>query len=154
MKCARGEALAHDLGRVAAVHARYADLPVMTRPTLSDSHDPHLDLVEGVLFHSGRPALVVPPDWRGSIIGRRALLAWDASREATRALSEADWLIEGAEQVSVVTIDAKPKAFGHSDQPGSMIAAHLMRRGLPTQIRNIEGGGRPAPKPCLKKRRT
>jgi nucleotide-binding universal stress UspA family protein len=144
-----GEALAHDLGRVAAVHARYADLPVMTRPSAEESHDPHLDLIEGVLFHSGRPVLVVPPDWNGSTIGRRALLAWDASREATRALSEADWLIEGAEQVTVVTIDAKPKAFGHSGQPGSMIAAHLTRRGLPTQIRNIEGRGRPAAEALL-----
>lgn len=144
-----GEALAHDLGRVAAVHARYADLTVLTRPGVEESHDPRIDLVEGVLFHSGRPVLVVPPDWSGASIGKRVLLAWDASREATRALSEADWLIEGAEQVSVVTIDAKPKAFGHSDQPGAMIAAHLTRRGLPTQIRNIEGQGRPAAEALL-----
>lgn len=139
-----GEALSHDLGRVAAVHARYADLPILTRPGVEEGHDPRLDLIEGVLFHSGRPVLVTPPDWRGDSIGKRVLLAWDASREATRALSEADWLMDGAEQVNVVTIDARPKTFGHSDQPGALIAAHLRRRGLPAQVRNIEGRGRPA----------
>ncbi len=144
-----GEAAAHDLGRVAAVHARYADLPIMTRPTPADSSDARLDLIEGVLFHSGRPLLVVPPGWNGQSIGKRTLLAWDASREATRALSEADWLIEGAEQVIVTTIDAKPKAFGHSRAPGALIAAHLKRRNLPAEIRNIEGRGRPAAEALL-----
>jgi nucleotide-binding universal stress UspA family protein len=131
------------------VYARYADLPIMTRPTQEDAHDARLDLIEGVLFHSGRPVLVMPPGWNGQSIGKRALLAWDASREATRALSEADWLIEGAEQVTVVTIDAKPKTFGHSEAPGALIAAHLKRRGLPVEIRNIEGAGRPAAEALL-----
>jgi nucleotide-binding universal stress UspA family protein len=143
------EALARDLGRVAAVHARYADIAVLTRPGAEESPDPRHDLVEGVLFHSGRPSLIVPPGWKGASIGRRPLLAWDASREATRALSEADWLIEGAEAVTVVTIDAKTTVFGHGDQPGANIAAHLARRGLKTDVRNLDGGGRPAAQAIL-----
>lgn len=137
------EALARDLGRVAAVHARYADLAVLRRPD-SDGRDPRHEVAEGVLFHSGRPALIVPPGWAGGSIGRRPIIAWDASREATRALSDAQPLMAGAEHVTVLTIDARPKAFGHGDIPGANIAAHLNRRGLATTVVNVDGLGRPA----------
>lgn len=138
------EALSRDLGRVAAVHARYADVAVMTRPSEGAGVELREEIIEGVLFHSGRPALIAPPGWKGSTVGKRVLVAWDASREATRALSEADDLLENAEAVTVLTVDAKPKMFGHGDQPGSNIAAHLNRRGLPAEVRNVDSGDRSA----------
>jgi nucleotide-binding universal stress UspA family protein len=134
------EALARDLGRVAAVHARYADLTILTRPGEGGSVMRH-DLVEGVLLNSGRPALIVPPDYDGRPIGRRPIIAWDATREATRALGDAQALIDGAEEVTVVTVDARPKAFGHGEQPGADIAAHLNRRGHKVDVRNAASGG-------------
>ncbi|HRP11750.1 MAG TPA: universal stress protein [Terricaulis sp.] len=137
------EALSRDLGRVAAVHARYADVAVMTRPWDGPGGDLREEIIEGVLFHSGRPALIAPPGWTGELVGKRVVVAWDASREATRALSEAQALLAGADQVTVVTVDAKPKMFGHGDQPGTQIAAHLSRRGLATEVRNVDGAGRP-----------
>ena len=138
------EALSRDLGRVAAVHARYADVAVMTRPSAGAGVELREEIIEGVLFHSGRPALIAPPGWTGSTVGKRVIVAWDASREATRALSEADDLLENAEAVTVLTVDAKPKMFGHGDQPGSNIAGHLNRRGLPAEVRNVDSAGRSA----------
>jgi nucleotide-binding universal stress UspA family protein len=136
------EALARDLGRVAAVHARYADVAVMTRPADGAGIEMREEIVEGVLFYSGRPALIAPPGWNGDFVGKRAVVAWDASREATRALSEADDILEFSEQVTVLTVDAKPKAFGHGDSPGSNIAAHLQRRGLNADVQNVVSKGR------------
>jgi nucleotide-binding universal stress UspA family protein len=138
------EALSRDLGRVAAVHARYADVAVLTRPSEGPGVELREEIIEGVLFHSGRPALIAPPNWKGGTIGKKVVVAWDASREATRALSEADDLLEFAEAVTVLTVDAKPKMFGHGDQPGANIAAHLSRRGLSTSVRNVDSMGRSA----------
>lgn len=138
------EALSRDLGRVAAVHARYADVAVLTRPTDGPGADLREEIIEGVLFHSGRPALVAPPGWKGGALGKRVVVAWDASREATRALSEADDILEDAEAVTVITVDAKPKMFGHGDQPGLNIAGHLQRRGLPAEVHNVDSAGRSA----------
>jgi len=138
------EALSRDLGRVAAVHARYADVAVMTRPSDGAGAELREEIIEGVLFHAGRPALIAPPNWNGQSIGKRVVIAWDASREATRALSEADDILEFAESVTVLTVDAKPKMFGHGDQPGANIAAHLSRRGLPAEVRNVDSMGRSA----------
>lgn len=138
------EALSRDLGRVAAVHARYADVAVMTRPSDGPGAELREEIIEGVLFHAGRPALIAPPGWKGPHIGKRVVIAWDASREATRALSEADDILESAEAVTVLTVDAKPKMFGHGDQPGANIAGHLTRRGLPAEVRNVDSMGRAA----------
>lgn len=138
------EALSRDLGRVAAVHARYADVAVMTRPPEGLGAELREEIIEGILFHSGRPALIAPAGWQGTMIGKRVVIAWDASREATRALSEADDILEFSEAVTVITIDAKPKMFGHGDQPGANIAAHLKRRGIPAEVKNIDSGGRSA----------
>ena len=135
------EALARDLGRVAAVHARYADLTVLTRPSPADG-DLLEEVIEGVLFHSGRPVLIVPPDWKGSAIGKRVAIAWDASREATRAVADASALMDRADAVAILTVDAKPRMFGHGDAPGQNIAAHLSRRGLPVEVRNADSMGR------------
>ncbi len=138
------EALSRDLGRVAAVHSRYADVAIMTRPSEGAGGELREEIVEGVLFHSGRPALIAPPNWKGGTIGQRVVVAWDASREATRALSEARALLGASAEITVVTVDAKPKMFGHGDQPGANIAAHLARRGLKADVRNVDSMGRAA----------
>lgn len=148
------EALSRDLGRVAAVHARYADVTVMTRPSDGPGAELREEIIEGVLFHSGRPALIAPPGWKNGTIGKRVVVAWDASREATRALSEAQSLLDSSDQITVVTVDAKPKMFGHGDQPGANIAAHLSRRGLKAEVRNVDSMGRSASAAILEEAQT
>lgn len=148
------EALARDLGRVAAVHARYADLAVLTRPAAGESADMRSDLIEGVLFHAGRPALIVPPDWSGGSIGRNIVIAWDASREATRAVADARPFLEKCAKATILTIDAKPKAFGHGEAPGANIAAHLSRLGIAVTVRNADSLSRPIGKAIIEETTT
>jgi len=143
------EALSRDLGRVAAVHARYADISVIARPLEGAVGDVREELIEGILFHAGRGVIVAPPGWTGVTLGQRILVAWDASREATRALAEAQPLMDGAEKVVVLTIDAKPRTFGHGDSPGANIAAHLQRRGVKAEVHNVDGLGKSAAETIL-----
>ena len=51
--------------------------------------------------------------------------------------------IDSAETVIVVTVDAKPRLFGHGEHPGANIAAHLSRRGKHVEVRNVDGAGKP-----------
>jgi nucleotide-binding universal stress UspA family protein len=138
----RTEALSRDLGRVAAVHARYADLAVLAHASVHQSRDARADMIEGVLFHSGRPVLAAPKGWAGGPLGKRIVIGWDASREATRAVSEAKPLLAHCEAALVLTVDAKPRAFGHGEAPGQNIAAHLTRRGVKVEVRNADSMGR------------
>src|SRR5690606_29307651 len=86
------EALSRDLGRVAAVHARYADVAVMTRPSEGAGVELREEIIEGALFHSGRPALLAPPAWMGTSIGKCVGEAGEASRDAPRVFSASDAL--------------------------------------------------------------
>lgn len=122
----------------AGAEARYADLTILSRPT----GETRRDIFEGALFGSGRPVMVVPPDWTRDSIGRNVAIGWNASREAARALADASPFLETAERVTVITVDAQPSDFGHGEAPGAEIAAHLARRGLSVEIRNVDGLGR------------
>lgn len=133
-----GRTLAGLLSERAGVEARYADLVVMTRPGGRE----RMGVLEGVLFGSGRPVLVVPPDWKGAAIGRKVVIGWNAKREAARALADARPLIERADAAFVVTVDAEPDTFGHGQAPGADVAAHLARCGLKVEVRNVDGMGR------------
>lgn len=126
----------------AAVHARHADLAVMLRPGGSKPFEFRNAIFEGVLFGSGRPVLLVPPDWKGSTIGKRTLIAWNGKRESARSLADASPFLEDAQAIALVTIDAKPSESGLGPAPGADIAAHLARRDLKVELRNLDGLGR------------
>ncbi len=127
----------------AAVQARHADLTVMLRPGGAPVADYRRAIFESILFSSGRPVLLVPPDWRAGAIGRKIAVAWNGKREAARALADAAPLLEQADEIVVITVDAKPGADGVGPAPGADIAAHLARRGLKVELRNLDGLGRP-----------
>jgi nucleotide-binding universal stress UspA family protein len=59
-------------------------------------------LVEGVLFGSGRHIYLVPETERPKIAFDHILVAWNGSREAARALAEAMPFLYKAEKVTVV----------------------------------------------------
>jgi nucleotide-binding universal stress UspA family protein len=128
----------------AAMQARHADITVMLRPGGTAPSDWRTSVFEGVLFGSGRPVLLVPPTWRDAPIGRNVVVAWNGKREGARALADAAPLLENAETVTVLTVDARPSADGVGPAPGVDIAAHLARRGQKVDVRNLDGLGRDA----------
>jgi nucleotide-binding universal stress UspA family protein len=75
-------------------------------------------------------------------LGENIVVAWNGRREAARALSDADSLIDLAKRVTVVTVDAKPGYETFGSTPGADIAAHLARRGVNVELRNVDGMGR------------
>ncbi len=138
------EALSRDLGRVAAVHARYADVAVMTRPRWRRRGAARGD-------RRRRAVSFRPPgaDRAAEMERRRASAsAWwwpgtPAAKPRARFRKRARCSAR-PRAITVMTVDAKPKMFGHGDQPGANIAAHLSRRGLKAEVRNVDSMGRSA----------
>jgi len=118
-----------------ALHARYADLTILGQ---LDPDRGETDLVrprpEYVTLASGRPILVVPYAGNFEVIGRRVLIGWNATREAARAVNDAMPLLEGAEVVTVLTIDPREGPHGHGELPGADISLHLARHGVKAEI--------------------
>jgi len=118
-----------DPGRIVPLHARYADLAVLAQ---GDPDDPAVDagIAALTLLGSGRPVLVVPYIGVTAPVGRRVLAAWNATREAARAVNDALPLLQRAERVTVLSIDPQQGIAGDGDLPAADIALHLARHGI------------------------
>jgi nucleotide-binding universal stress UspA family protein len=112
-----------------ALHARYADLTIVGQPNRYEPQDADPITVTTVMT-SGRPVLAIPFAGEFPTIGERVLVAWNASREAARAVNDAMPLLIGAKQVTVLAINPQRGVGGHGDVPAADIALHLARHGL------------------------
>ena len=122
-----------DAADALALHARYADLLVIGQWTDDDPADHRKDLPARVLLGAGRPVLVVPYAREERPVGERVLVAWSATRESTRAVTDALGFLKAAKKVSVVAFN--PRAGdAHGAQPGADIATWLARHGVKVEI--------------------
>ena len=125
---------AGDPAAVVNEHARYADLVIVGQYDEDAANDTTPDFIGRVIMGSGRPVLVIPYAGEFTRIGRRPMVAWNASREAGRAVSSAMPLLRRAEEVQVTTFNARAGRGGHGDLPGADIAAFLARHGVKTNV--------------------
>jgi nucleotide-binding universal stress UspA family protein len=127
---------------MAALHGRYADLIILGQ---IDPDDGRALLIrprpEEVTLLAGRAVLVIPYAGTFENIGRRVLVAWDASREATRAVNDAMPLLAGASSVTVISVNPKQSTDGHGEVPGADIALHLARHGVAAQVEHTVSDG-------------
>jgi nucleotide-binding universal stress UspA family protein len=114
-----------------ALNARYCDLTIVGQPDRnSDPSAPDETAIDRVILATGRPVLVVPYAGRFETIGSRVLVAWDASREATRAISDALPFLTAAEKVTVLAVNPRGGLRHHGDVPAADMALHLARHGV------------------------
>lgn len=137
----RFETMQNRVEPLSAMNARHADLVIVQAPCSKD-RQPHADFLEGALLGGGRPVLVLPSDWKKEIVGTRAVLAWDASREASRALHDGLLILPENATVIITTVDAKPGDTGYGAAPAWDIGAHLSRHGCRVEVRNEDSIGR------------
>ena len=128
-----------------ALHARYVDLTILGQLD-PDGGDAELirPRPEHVTLASGRPILVVPYAGNFETVGRRVLIGWNATREATRAVNDAMPLLMAADLVPVLTIDAREGPDAHGELPGADISLHLARHGVKATIERTVAAGIPA----------
>jgi nucleotide-binding universal stress UspA family protein len=117
------------IGRLARAH----DISVLPRPEAGASA-PRRELLEAVLFDSGRPLLMTPPREIASI-GASIVVAWNGSTESARSVSFAMPLLQRAQRVVVLTVDG-----GMVDGPsGQDICRSLRLNGVAAEAVHISG---------------
>ena len=120
-----------DLIGLVTTRARYADLAVVGQ---ADPGHPLFDtlakLPEAVMLGCGRPVLIVPYAARARAIGKRILVAWNGSREATRAAADALPLLQRAETVMVLTIGTTKDGDSNGNQPARRLVEHLAQHAI------------------------
>ncbi len=114
--------------------ARYADLIVVGQYDRNDVNDVTPDFIGRVLMGSGRPVLVVPFAGEFSAMPARPMIAWNASREAAHAVTEALPLLQRAKEVQIAVFNARAGRGGHGDVPGADLATFLARHGVKSTV--------------------
>jgi len=119
------------------LHSRYSDIAIIPQ---TDPDPPrfraHLH-ADSVVLNAGRPVIVVPRERTRSGLKKRVLVAWNASREATRAINDALPILEAADMVDVAVVNpgnGHEGMGGHGEEPGADIASHLARHGIHAEV--------------------
>ena len=119
------------------LQTRYADLIVIGQ---FDPDDPvpglMSDFPASVLMQSAHPILIVPFTHQNIKPFARALIAWDASMTASRAVTGALPLLRTASVVDVVVFNASSQDEAHGDMPGTDLALYLARQGVSVNVIN------------------
>jgi nucleotide-binding universal stress UspA family protein len=117
--------------------ARRFDLAVVGQAQREGGASDEL-LVEGALFESGRPLVVVPYIQKRGLTLERVLACWDGGRTAARAIGDAMPFLERAKAVDIVIVAEERK--GGDEINGANMGAHLARHGVTANVKRIAKG--------------
>jgi len=119
-----------------ADEALYCDLLVLGQPNPKDPLSIDEENTGEVLMSSGYPCLLVPYNYESSAtrFNESPLIAWDGSREASRAVHNALPLLKKAGDATVLILESEKLDMTHSDSIEEMIAEHLGRHGINIKV--------------------
>jgi len=120
----------------------YARLRDMTIVPMPDTDTVERWLAESLIFGSGRPSIVLPdrPRWSKAVALDIAVVAWDFSRQASRAVADALPILKKAKQVFVLTVTNEKVLSG--GRSGAELAKYLARHGMDVVLDEVDAAGR------------
>lgn len=95
-------------------------------------------LIEGALFGSGRPVIIVPHIQQQPLKLDRVMVCWDGSRPAARAIADAMPLLARAKSIEFLVVTGERDKSG--EITGTNMKRHLARHGIDIEIKRISAG--------------
>jgi len=114
------------------MQARYADLVVVGQKNPSEDSNMAKGIPAQLVLAICRPVLMVPYTGSFLSIGHRVLVAWNESREAARAITDALPLLKRADSVTLMALSRKHGA--HGDIVVTDIVQYLGRHGIKVEV--------------------
>lgn len=118
-----------------ASQAQYADLVVIGQSDSADDSGIAMDFPERLVLSTARPVLIVPHTGDFPSIGKRVLVAWNATQEATRAIANAAPLLGAADYVYVMSVNRK-SSKSEVVRSDNMVR-YLERHGIRAEIKDL-----------------
>ena len=127
------------IGRTMSRHALYVDATVFPNGSIPASDHP-TRAVNGILFDSGQPILVLGAGERPLPAAKRIIMAWNGEPEAARAIHRSLPLLQTARDVHVVLVD--PDLSGSTSNLGDDMTTFLTCHGLKVTVDELPSGRR------------
>lgn len=120
-------------------YARLRDLTIVPIP---DADSVNRWYAESLIFGSGRPIVVLPdrPMWDRAVRLDTVVVAWDFSRQSSRAVADAFPILKKAKRVFVVMV-TNEKAID-TKRSGAELAKYLARHGIEVALDVVDAAGR------------
>jgi len=111
-------------------YSRYFDLLLIGQFT--SAFEPGLGSIqpEEIVMRSGKPVVIVPKGLDVRPFKGTAAIAWDGSRSAARALTDAMQILETKERLDVIVADSEGEGDLTGMPEGFDIMSHLQRHGI------------------------
>ena len=116
--------------------ARRFDISVVAQAQREQGATDEL-IIEGALFESGRPVIVVPYIQKSGLTLERVLACWDGGRTAARAIADAMPFLERAKAVDLVIVAEERK---NDEITGVRMSEHLTRHGVAVSVKRMAKG--------------
>lgn len=112
-------------------YAHYADLVVATERGEESDSLVAKGIPDDIVMSAGIPVLILPPIWGPAAFGESVVIAWNSSRESTRALHDSLPILTQAKRVTI--FEFAPFA-DHVDSAPGLVQAHLSQHGINGEI--------------------
>ena len=110
--------------------ARFFDMLVIGQFTSAFKREHRTVDPEELLHRTGKPLLIIPLGYKQRPFKGQAAVAWDGSRHAARALTDAMQILETKNRLAIISVKTDRKGADLAELPGLDIAVHLKRHGV------------------------
>jgi nucleotide-binding universal stress UspA family protein len=124
---------ASEFGRI----ARRFDVAVVGQAKREHGASEEL-MIEGALFESGRPVIVVPYIQNQDLTLDHVVVCWDGGRTAARATADALPFLKRAKKVEILVVEEARK---QSQVTGARLSEHLARHGVAVEVKRVARAG-------------
>lgn len=102
-----------------------------------------------IIMRPGRPVLLIPYIGYKPGIGTNIIVAWDGSKEATRAVHDAMPFLRRAETVKIVSLHRKEQKSPENAVTGADLAVHLARHDISVSTDDVVRNNMPVAETLL-----
>ena len=116
-------------------YARFADLLVLGQNHPEDPHNMSEALADNIVLEAGTPCMIVPHILSRQFAAKRVLVAWNASREAARALKDAIPILRNANTVEVLLVNPSHPGINEENLQLKNVSLFLEQHDIVPQVR-------------------
>lgn len=115
-------------------YASTSDIVIMEKPDTGQHYDQRVAVPANLALGCGRPVMIVPNELQQESLGDNVLIAWNGTREATRALHDAMPILKEAKSVMVAAFNTTK--YSEQTNRCEALENHLTRHGVTFKLIN------------------